>query len=257
MHSELVQPGQLPDGLIEAQLTGEPSPDLYLVEVGTYPEQRLVDQLSRGTALVFLDRREIPEVLAIVLRPKGTFQLPSHLQVESRRGLAAMEIRWTVVELWKVPAEELLRFQDPGLVPWIPLADDGGNPEPVLHRCREIIERAALPGERENLLAVAQVLSGLRYNEARIFEILGGPSMILESPLIQQMLADAEARGETKASLETKHHDILRILRIRHGAIPELVELSIRMVSDEHRLEALLDAAVRCESIDEFRSHLD
>lgn len=245
VHSELVQPGQLPDGLIEAQLTGEPGADLYLVEVGTYPEQRLLDQLSRGTALVFLDRRKVPEVLAIILRPKGAFRLPTQLQLESRRGLAAMEIRWTVVELWKLSADELLRFEDPGLVPWITLADDGGQPEPVLRRCREIIEDAAPPEERVNLLAVAQILSRLRYNDPNLFALLGGRSMIIESPFLQEIIAKAQ------------QDSILKVLDARFGMVPEPISAGVRAVESEQALEALTRHAALCETLDEFRSHLD
>jgi hypothetical protein len=68
---EVVQPAQLPDGLIEARLVGERKPRYFVVEIGTYPERRLVRQLVRDTLLVYLDREKLPETLAVVLRPRG------------------------------------------------------------------------------------------------------------------------------------------------------------------------------------------
>lgn len=64
LQSELVQTGQLPDGLLEAQLQGATEPDLFVVEIATYPEQRLHEQLARDTFLVFLNYRVVPEVVA-------------------------------------------------------------------------------------------------------------------------------------------------------------------------------------------------
>jgi len=41
LQAELVQPAQLPDGLLEVHLLGEPEPDLFVIEIATYPEDRL------------------------------------------------------------------------------------------------------------------------------------------------------------------------------------------------------------------------
>src|SRR5262249_31429133 len=40
--AELVQPGQLPDGVLEAELAGQAEPRLFVLEIATYPEQRLI-----------------------------------------------------------------------------------------------------------------------------------------------------------------------------------------------------------------------
>src|SRR5580704_12993585 len=69
--AELVQPRQLPDGLLEVLLVGEADPDLYIVEIATYPEERIQEQVLRDMLLVYLDRRVLPEVLTLVLCPRG------------------------------------------------------------------------------------------------------------------------------------------------------------------------------------------
>ena len=50
LQAELVQPRRLPDGLIEVRRRGESDLDLYLLEIATYPEARVVEQVVRGTA---------------------------------------------------------------------------------------------------------------------------------------------------------------------------------------------------------------
>lgn len=159
LQAELVQPRRYPDGLIEAWLPGRDHPDLFILEIATYPERRLIEQAVRDAALVYLDRGVLPEVFALILHPKGTLRIKGEAQLDSPRGLT----RWKVVELWTLPAEELVNAKDIGLVPWAPLAHSDESPESIVRRCRERIDRDAPPGEHENLLVVTMVLTDLRY----------------------------------------------------------------------------------------------
>ena len=60
---------------LEVLLDGQTEPDLFLVEVATYPETRVHDQLARDAALVWLERRVLPEVLTLVLHPRGNLRV--------------------------------------------------------------------------------------------------------------------------------------------------------------------------------------
>src|SRR5271165_777869 len=71
LQAEVVQPRQLPDGLIEAVLLGQPEPRLFVLELATYPESRVAEQVVRDMTLVYLDRRVIPEAITLVLHPRG------------------------------------------------------------------------------------------------------------------------------------------------------------------------------------------
>jgi hypothetical protein len=44
--AEVVQPRNLPDGLLDARFAGSTEPSLVLVEVATYPEPRVVGQIQ-------------------------------------------------------------------------------------------------------------------------------------------------------------------------------------------------------------------
>src|SRR5205823_2898282 len=105
-------------------------------------------------------------------------------------GLSRLGGEWHVIELWNVAAPELLAADDVGLVPWLPLTRFEGEPEKLLHQCRERIERQADFKERANLLAVTQVFSRLRFPSPKLFEILGGKKIMAESPLIQELVAE-------------------------------------------------------------------
>src|SRR5207249_1624607 len=102
------QPRQLPDGLIEAEMRGREEPVLFLVEMATYPEKRVVEQM-RGNALqVVLAKGQLPEMLVVVLRPKGQYRVPRKARWTSTLGSSQLSLRWNVVELWNQPSAQLL-----------------------------------------------------------------------------------------------------------------------------------------------------
>ena len=252
LHAELVQPGQLPDGLLEAHLAGEPEPDLFVVEIATYPEQRLIEQLHRDALLVFLNKRIAPEVLALILHPKGAMRPADSVVVSSRRGWTQLAARWRIIELWTLPAEELLATNDPGVMPWVPLARSADPPPTVLQKCREVIETVSSEEERSNLLAVTQVLAQLRYNDTQLLAILGGRNTMIESPLLQELKEEwtAEARAEARAEA------ILRVLEDRFEHVSTALRETVQSVRDEARLDHLLTAAVRCPNLSAFEAQL-
>lgn len=154
LQAELVQPRQLPDGLLEATLAGRPAPVLFLVEVSAYPERRLLEQVIRDLTLVFLDRRELPEVLTLILQPKGRYCMTSPHKLVSELGWSRLQFSWKVVELWTLSAADLLAVNDVGLIPWVPLTRFDDPPETVLQECRRRIDEQAPALEHANLLAV-------------------------------------------------------------------------------------------------------
>lgn len=214
------------------------------MEIATYPEARLVEQLQRDTLTVLLDGGQVPEVLAIVLRPKGAYRVPAEHDLISPLGTTAIRIRWRVVELWNVPAADLLAAGDVGLIPWVPLTQFDGPPEPVLEQCRECIDQAAPADERPNLLAVIQVLTRLRYNDPQLLTIFGGSRAMIESPLIQELVA------------QTLHKAIIGLLEARFGAAPPEIVSRLRAILDEQELWQLNRQAGLCPNLEAFKVYL-
>jgi hypothetical protein len=248
LQAEMVQPRQLPDGLLEVQPAGQANADLYILEIATYPDRRLVDQVLRDMALVYLDRQVLPEVLALILHPKGQLQATASVPLHSPQGWTEWQVRWRVVELWKLAAADLLAAQDVGLVPWVPLTSFDGPPEPVLQQCRERIDQHALANERENLLVVTQVLTQLRYNDPGLLAIFGGSRVMIESPLIQELLA--------QRSQEVMRQLIAKILANRFGPIPADLQAALQTITEEEKLSELVLLAGHCLNLDAFRREM-
>jgi hypothetical protein len=149
-----------------------------------------------------------------------------------------------VVEMWKLPADDLLAAGDIGLVPWIPLTQFDAPVERVFQECRHRIDNAPVE-ERANLLAVTQVLAGLRFHDPVLLNILGGRQAMIESPVLQELMAE---HGQKY---------ILRLLERRFETVPVDIRERLRAVQDEERLEQLHDQAIVCATLDEFRQVLD
>ena len=141
--AELVLPTKLPDGLLFAWRAGRDHPELFVVEIATYPELRAAEQALRDLLLVYLVRGEVANILVLVLRPKGQLRVPDHAHRPGSDGVTALGGWWRVVELWTLPAEPVLATSDPGMMPWVPLMQADEPPQIVLQRCREVIDQHA------------------------------------------------------------------------------------------------------------------
>ena len=251
--NDVVLPRKLPDGLIEVQRSGQPEPDLFVLELMTYPDAGLVEQVLRDLAIVYLDRGVVPEVLALILHPKGQLQTMPAAERPSRLGWSGLSARWRVVELWTIPADRLLATADVGVVPWIPLTRIDGDPAPVLRRCRERIDREASAEEVENMLAVSQIFTGLRYNDPKLIQVLGARTAMIESPILQELKEEWTREASDKASRRAKLQAITKVLVARFGAEAEELSAELAAIDEEARLDALIENAATCSDLDAYR----
>ncbi len=242
--AELVLPTKLPDGLLMAWRAGRDRPDPYVIEVATYPEVRVAEQALRDLLLVYLIRGEAPSVLVLVLRPKGRLEVPHHASRPAADGLTQLGGRWQVIELWKVPAEPVLAAADPGMMPWVPLMHADEPPEVVLRRCREVIEQHAPAEEHERLITVTQVFTRLRYKDPNLLTILGAKTVMIESPLIREIVA------------ESRHKDIFKFLAIRFGPVRPELKAEVTSILDETVLDAAVELAASSPDLDHFEAAL-
>jgi hypothetical protein len=244
----LAHPRELPDGLLEVVFPGQAQADLFAIEVATYPERRAEEQAACDAALVLLDRGVLPDVITLVLHPRGQFHVGATWQQTSRHGTTRLSFSWQVLEMQTLTAEQLLALNDVGAVPWAPLAQTALPVEELLRTCRERIEQQARPEEVANLLAVAQVMTALRYNDPTLLAIIGGRHVIVESPLIQEILAENRRNLMQEA--------ILRSLQTKFGAVPPEVAARVHAIQDVPRLLDLNAQVGVCPDLDAFRALL-
>ncbi len=194
--------------------------------------------------LAYQQLRVLPELLTLVLHPKGQLRITGRHELLSRLQWSQLACRWKVVELWTLPAEDLLAAGDVGLIPWVPLAKYEGPAETLLEQCRESIEEQARPEERENLLAVSQVMARLRFQDQELLSILGGKRIMIESPLIKEILA------------ERTQEDMVIVLQGRFGAVPGEITARLGKITSEKKLNDLLAYSGQCPDLEAFRKRL-
>jgi hypothetical protein len=248
VQAEVVQPRQIPDGLLEVHLRDRREPIPLLVEFATYPEKRVARQVMDDLMLAWQARGVLPDVLVLVLCQRGRAEVPAAEEVASALGWAQAAFRWKTVPLWTLDAEGLLASPDVGVVPWIALTDFAGPPEPLLRRCRERIDREG-SGQRANLLAVTQVLARLRFPQQELLDLFGGSQTMIESPLITELIE--------KVDRERQRKDVADVILVRFGALSDSAQAQLKGINDEHKLEALHRFGIVCPTVEAFLERLE
>lgn len=249
--AEVVLPSRLPDGLLYAWRAGRDRPEPYIIEIATYPETRAAEQALRDLMLVYLSRNEVPNVIVVVLRPKGQLRVPDHARRAGPDGVTEFNGRWRVIELWNVPAEPVLATADPGIMPWVPLMHSTEPPEVVLRRCIDVIDRNSQADDHDRLMAVTEVFTRLRYNDSGLVSILKrGSKMIEEAYELGKalLIRDAIARKGQK--------DVFRVLRARFGSVTPEIEAEVKTIRDESVLDTAIDLAASSPDIGTFAAEL-
>ena len=197
--------------------------------------------------LTYLNRRVVPEVVAITLSDRGNVRVGPDVRVDSALGHARLEAGWRVVNLWELRATDFLPLTEPGLAPWVPLMKMDGPPEPVLQQCKDVIDQKTTGGQHENLLGVTQILAGLRWDKQLLKAIFAKEGQMIESPVLQEWFQERETAAF--------HRAILDGLAARFGAVPADVS-AVRVITDEARITEVRRASYTCASLDDFRTRL-
>jgi hypothetical protein len=256
LQAETVAPRRLPDGLLEVRFPGAPEPVLVLVEIETYPDSDADRQVLDDLMLIAVDRNVVPEVVSLILKPKGKLTVTGASERTSARGATRVSGSWPVVRLWELDAEVLLSSPDVGLVPWVPLTKSALAPEELMTRCRDRLVQVSDPNDRAGLMAVTQILAGLAFPDKRFLDLFGGAKAMIDSPVLDEvkeiLKKQYEAEFTAKARVATLRETIRTTLEARFGAVPAERVAALEAVADEARLKELVRLAATCPDVDAF-----
>jgi hypothetical protein len=259
VQSESVAPRRLPDGLLEVTFPDEQTPVLVLIEIETYPEADADRQVLDDIMIILLERKQLPEVISLVLKPKGNLEVRGEVIRRGRRGRTELRGKWPVVRLWELEANDLIETGNPGLVPWAVLAHSALKPEELVTRCRDTIQTTASAEHRESLLVVTQILASLAFPKQQFLNLFGGTPVLMD--LMDTALADElrkvireQLRAETR--LLILRENILEAIEARFGVVPPEITTQINAITDDTRLKGLLRFAITCADINAFSVEL-
>ncbi len=257
IQAELVQPRLLPDGLFEVQFNDHNETEIVVLEVATYPLKTLDDQVLRNALMATLKYKKLPEIITLILSPRGNYEVVGTAELISGRETAAVRWRWKVIELWKLKATDLLTSGDLGVLPWLALTQIDGDPEPLFRDARERIEEQAPTDQAANMLAVSWVLAGLRYDDTEwLSKIFGGREAMLDSSVLRELRDEWTTEGRQEGALGTGRKLIVKILQNRFGIEGSALEESLAKVRDEATLDELAEFALHCPDLQSFRNRI-
>jgi hypothetical protein len=114
---------------------------------------------------------------------------------------------------------------------------------------KDVIQARTSGGEQKNLLAVTEVLAGLRFDDKLLERLFRGESAMIESPVLQKWFA--------QENIKTRQSVVLEALGVRFGTVPDDVSAGIRVVQDEARLKTLVHAAYTSVTLEDFQRYLN
>lgn len=268
LSNEVVAPRRVLDGLLEVTFQEEASPTLVLVEIESYPGSDADRQVFDDVLLVTLEHGKVPEVLSLVLKPKGNVEVSGGQERVSQRGGTRLSGSWPVVRMWELDADDLLGGGDVGLVPWASLARTDKPPEQLLGECVARIKQVPNNVDRAGLMATTEILANLAFPKLLLPKIFGGPDMIIKAPILDEVRAilreqyEAEGRqkglqeglqeGRQEGRQEGMRDNIALILENRFGALPRPGTTELTSITDMDRLQHLLITATTCPDLDAF-----
>jgi len=247
--NQLTLPGiaqRLCDGIAELMdLEHGGLPFAALLEVQNQPDATMPGRLMLAGSLVWLTVKPTPlpgdryELLGVVINLTGLGDGARHCALST----AEWTLRPIEVNLETLDAGTLLDQIEAGTAPRVFLAliplMQRGNEEGIIRRWRTIVGTETDP-QLQSDYALAWVFAE-RVNRLDDWQnALEGLSMI-ESPLIAELLAKAEGKGQAKM--------LLHAIQKRFGELPEEMTATIRACADGAQLDRWFDVALNPQTL--------
>jgi hypothetical protein len=157
-----------------------------------------------------------------------------------------------VIALWELEAEQMLAYDNPALLPFVPLMR-GGNTEQIVRKCAERIRRE--PGALE-LETILSVFAGYVFDTELIKQILRWEMEIVkESPIIQELLIQERQLGFEEGKREATLNALRQTLTVRFEVGIEEFDEYLEPL-DLQSLEQLNQTALRVQTLAEFERAL-
>ena len=159
-------------------------------------------------------------------------------------------LEYQVIRLAEVEGQAILDAQLPGLLPFTPLMRPPADvsADAWLQRCIEAVDGLSVPHKLDLLGSLATLASAI-YDTATILEMIRRITMDV-APIVEYLGAHA-------ANERSREH-ILTALEVRLDPdVAVAFKPALESIENAQRLKALFDAALRIDSVEEFRHLLD
>ncbi len=239
-----------------ARVSRDQEEALLLLEFQTRWEADMPRRMASYTWRLY-ERYELPVYPVVaVLRPGGRLLQEWRMRTW---GQEVARCAFRVVPVWEIDAAAVIAAGRTGLYPLLPLmrwAEPA--PDRILEQSQALIlEQVAERETRADAYVALQVLSGVVYPPELVQAIMKREELMLESPVYAQIIEQGRAQGHKEGWQGGReegwenalHENILTLLTLRFGAVPEELAAQVRQVKGVERLEALFRRAALVDSV--------
>ena len=184
----------------------------------------------------------------IYLRPNAGLRDPGYFA----QAIAGHRVwvEYEVIRLAELEGQAILDAQLPGLLPFTPLMRRPADvsADAWLQQCIEAVDSLSVPHKLDLLGSLAALASAI-YDTATILDMIRRITMEV-IPIVEHLAGHAIR--------DTRREDILKVLEARlHPDVAGAFKPALESVENSQQLEALFDASLRINSVEEFQHLLD
>ena len=95
---------------------------------------------------------------------------------------------------------------------------------------------------------MTQIMAGLAFPDRRFLDLFGGPNVMIESPILDEVKEILRNRNE----VEFSRRAVVKALAFRFGSVPADLMATLAAVDDAGRLWSLQDVAMSCPDLAAF-----
>jgi len=163
-----------------------------------------------------------------------------------------------VISLWELDAKQVLAFNNPVLLPFVPLMR-GGNTAKMVETCAERIRQQ--PENAADLEALLALLAGYVLDTKLVNQMLRWEmQLVQQSPILQELLVERFQKGRDKGREEGRRLELLKllykILTFRFGVVATKPFEERLKPLDLPSLERLEDEAFTVQTLADFETRL-
>jgi predicted transposase YdaD len=221
------------------------APWLLHLEMQSSPKSALPRHLHWYNALLGHRHELRVRTVLVLLRPAADSPQLDGIYREQFPGEAPyLEFRYTVLRVWRMPAESFLT----GPLGTLPLAPISAATEAelpgVVRRLDERLENEASPEQRQVLGTAAMLLTGLRLPQEAMLALYQGVhfmSILKDSSFYQMILDEGRLEGRLEGQLTEARALVLRLGQTKLGPPDEAFATALQGIADLGRLERMLE----------------
>jgi predicted transposase YdaD len=215
------------------------------VEFQAGPDASLPRRLHVGNTLLDDRHRLMVRSVVVLLRPEAFLANLTGFYERRFPGEAAHStFRYTVLKVWELPFERLLRG-GLGLLPLAPIADVKQAELPgVVERIKDRLRGRRARNEAPRVWTATYVLLGMRYSEEVAARVLEGVTTMEESVTYQAIIR----KGKEQGRLEGARANVLHLAEIRFGPPNPAAAAAIAAIDDLDALDRLLERVLTAAS---------